>query len=216
MSLNTTACHTHATYQSARRSVTVTHAHRPRRLPGPLLLQLTRQTTRPICQAGDLERRASNLGSYLCRQLIGPGKTVHVSERGSGVTMARVPWSTVRHLVLKEGSGLEPECVEAIRLAIPDGSAQVAEIGFPLAANLLDIYQYRYQSIEAFRVRRYGWSGFFSALTGADGRVGLLAIRCSGWRFTILLNENLDAALACLCRSPSPDEAMKHSKPEGE
>jgi hypothetical protein len=130
--------------------------------------------------------------------------------------MARVPWSTVRHLVLKEGSGLEPECVEAIRLAIPDGSAQVAEIGFPLAANLLDIYQYRYQSIEAFRVRRYGWSGFFSALTGADGRVGLLAIRCSGWRFTILLNENLDAALACLCRSPSPDEAMKHSKPEGE
>jgi hypothetical protein len=68
--------------------------------------------------------------------------------------MALVPWSTVRHLVLREGSGLEPECVEAIRLAIPDGSAQVAEVGFPLAVRLLDIYRYRYQSIEAFRVRR--------------------------------------------------------------
>jgi hypothetical protein len=92
----------------------------------------------------------------------------------------------------------------------------VAEVGFPLAANLLDIYRYRYQSIEAFRVRRNGWSGFFSALKAATGRVGLLAIRYSGWRFTILLNENLDAALACLCRQPSPDEAMKRSEPEGE
>ena len=132
------------------------------------------------------------------------------------MTMALVPWSTVRHLVFKEGSGLEPECVEAIRLAIPDGSAQVAEVGFPLAADLLDIYRYRYQSIEAFRVRRYGWSGFFSALKAATGRAGLLAIKYSDWRFTILLNENLDAALACLCRPSSPDEAMKRSEPEGE
>lgn len=117
------------------------------------------------------------------------------------MTMA-VPWSTVRRLVLEEGSGLEPEYVESIRLAIPDDSIQVAEVGFPMAADLLDIYRYRYQSIEPFRIRRYGWSGFFSALEVASGRVGLLAIRCSGWRFTILLNENLDAAFACLCRPP--------------
>jgi hypothetical protein len=89
---------------------------------------------------------------------------------------------------------------------IPDGSGQEAEVGLALAAELLEIYRYRYQSIEAFRVNRYGWSGFFSALEAATGRVGLLAIRHSGWRFTILLNEKLDAALACLCRQPLPDE----------
>jgi hypothetical protein len=122
------------------------------------------------------------------------------------MTTVRVPWSTVRRLVLEKGSGVEPECVEAVRSVIPDGSGQEAEVGLALAANLLDIYRYRYQSIEAFRVNRYGWSGFFSGLEAATGRVGLLAIRHSGWRFTILLNEKLDAALACLCRPPLPDE----------
>jgi hypothetical protein len=119
------------------------------------------------------------------------------------MAMARMPWSTVKHLVLAEGSRVEPDCVEAVRSIIPDGSAEEAEVGFPLAAELLDIYRYRYQSIEEFRVNRYGWRGFFSALEAAAGRVGLLAIRHSGWRFIILLNENLDAALACLCRPPS-------------
>ena len=122
------------------------------------------------------------------------------------MTTVRVPWSTVRRLVLEKGSGVEPECVEAVRSVIPDGSGQEAEVGLALAANLLDIYRYRYQSIEAFRVNRYGWSGFSSGLEAATGRVGLLAIRHSGWRFTILLNEKLDAALACLCRPPLPDE----------
>ena len=122
------------------------------------------------------------------------------------MTTVRVPWSTVRRLVLEEESEVEPECVVAVRSVIPDGSGQEAEVGLALAAELLDIYRYRYQSIEALRVNRYGWSGFFSALEAATGRVGLLAIRHSGWRFTILLNEKLDAPLACLCRPPLPDE----------
>jgi hypothetical protein len=117
--------------------------------------------------------------------------------------MARVEWSTVKRLMLAEGSHVEPECVKAIRLAIPEGWAEEAEVGFPLAADLLDVYRYRYQSIEEFRVNRYGWRGFFSALETTVGRVGLLTIRCSGWRFIIILNENLDVALACLCRPPS-------------
>jgi hypothetical protein len=112
----------------------------------------------------------------------------------------------VRRLILEKGSGVEPECVAAVRSVIPAGSVQEAEVGLAPAANLLDIYRYRYQSIEAFRVNRYGWSGFFSGLEAATGRVGLLAIRHFGWRFTILLNEKLDVALACLCRPPLPDE----------
>jgi hypothetical protein len=121
------------------------------------------------------------------------------------MTMVRVPWSRVRRLVLGETSKVEPACREAVRSVIPDDSVQEADVGFPLAAELLDIYRYRYryQSIEGFRVNRYGWPGFFSALEAATGRVGLLIVRCSGWRFTILLNEKLDSALACLCRPPS-------------
>lgn len=122
---------------------------------------------------------------------------------------AYMTWTTIKRLVLEEGSQVEPDCAEAVRSVIPDGSAEQAEIGFGLAANLLDIYRYRYQSIEEFRINRYGWHGFFSALEFASGRVGLLIIRCSGWRFTILLNENLDAALACLCRPPSPQPTVE-------
>lgn len=72
----------------------------------------------------------------------------------------------------QKGSGVEPECVEAVRSVVQDGSEQEAEVGLALAAKLLDIYRYRYQSIEAFRVNRYGWSGFFSALEAATGQVG--------------------------------------------
>jgi len=118
------------------------------------------------------------------------------------VTM-HVPWSAVRSLLLEEGSGVESECVAAVRSVIPDDSAREAEVGFPLAADLLGVYRHRYQSVEGFRVNRYGWSGFFSALEAATGRVGLLAIRHSGWRFTILIDERIDTALACLCRPPS-------------
>ena len=124
-------------------------------------------------------------------------------REGPEMTMTRVTWSTVKRLVVAEGSQVEPRCVEAVRSVIPDGSPEEAEVGFPLATELLDIYRYRYQSIEEFRTNRYGWPGFFSALEAAAGRVGLLAISWSGWKFTILLNENLDAALACLCRAPS-------------
>ena len=117
--------------------------------------------------------------------------------------MTRVPWSTMKRLVLAEGSRVEPECAAAVSSAIPDASAQEAEVGLALAASLLDIYRHRYRSIEAFRISRYGWPGFFSALEAAPGRIGLSAIRSSGWRFTILLNDNLDTALACLYRPPS-------------
>jgi hypothetical protein len=124
------------------------------------------------------------------------------------MTMARVPWSRVRRLVLGETSKVGPACVEAVRSIIPDDSLQEADVGFPLAVELLDIYRYRYQSIEAFRVKQYGWPEFFAALEAATGLVGLLAVRCSGWRFTILLDEKLDSALACLYRPPSPDEGQ--------
>lgn len=120
------------------------------------------------------------------------------------MTAAYVAWSAVKHLMLQEGSPVEPECAEAVRAVIPDGSAQQAAVGFPLAADLLDIYRYRYQSIEAFRVNKHGWPRFFLALETATGRVGLLTIRCSDWRFIVLTDENLDAALACLYRPPSP------------
>src|SRR6266550_1384408 len=80
------------------------------------------------------------------------------------MTTAYVTWSTVKRLLLGEKSKIEPECADAIRAVIPDDSARQAEVGFPLAANLLDIYRYRYQSIEEFRVSRHGWPGFFSAL----------------------------------------------------
>src|SRR5689334_13954615 len=108
------------------------------------------------------------------------------------MTMTRVSWSRARHLVLGEASGVEPACRQAVRSVIPDNSGQAADVGWPLAAELLDIYRYRYESIEAFRVNQYGWPGFFSALEVATGRVGLVAIRCSGWRFIILLNEEMD------------------------
>jgi hypothetical protein len=121
----------------------------------------------------------------------------------SGMAMVRVSWSRARCLVLGKSSEVEPACRQPVRAVIPDDSAQETDIGLPLAAELLDIYRYRYESIEAFRVNRYGWPEFFAALETATGRVGLLAIRCSGWRFTILLNEKLDNALACLCRPPS-------------
>jgi hypothetical protein len=77
------------------------------------------------------------------------------------MTTAHVTWSTVKRLMLQQGPQIEPECAEAVKAVIPDGSARHAEVGFPLAASLLDIYQYRYQSIEAFRVSRHGWPGFF-------------------------------------------------------
>jgi hypothetical protein len=93
--------------------------------------------------------------------------------------------------------------MEAVRSVIPDDSTREAEVGFPTAAELLDVYRYRYQNIDAFRTGRYGWNGFFSALDGSHERVGLLGINCSGWRFTIVVNDNMDAALACLCRPPS-------------
>ena len=57
------------------------------------------------------------------------------------MTTTYVAWSTVKRLMLREGSQIEPECAEAVRAVIPDGSAQQAEVGFPLAANLLDIYR---------------------------------------------------------------------------
>jgi hypothetical protein len=76
------------------------------------------------------------------------------------MTTAYVTWSTVKRLVLEEGSQVEPQCAEAGRAVFPDGSTQEAEVGFPLAANLLDIYRYRYQSIEEFRGSRHGWPGF--------------------------------------------------------
>lgn len=91
----------------------------------------------------------------------------------------------------------------AVRSVIPDGSAHQAEVGFPLSIELLGIYRYCYRSIEGLRVSRFGWRGFFLTLESTSGRVGLLAVRCSGWRFTILLDECLDAALACLCGPPS-------------
>jgi hypothetical protein len=121
------------------------------------------------------------------------------------MTTTYVAWSSVKSLVLAEGSRVEPKCKEAVRSAIPDKSTQQAEVGFPMATELLDIYRFRYQSIEGLRTSRYGWRGFFSALETTPGRVGLLAVRCSGWRFTILLNERMDAALACLCGPPSPE-----------
>jgi hypothetical protein len=122
------------------------------------------------------------------------------------MTMTRMTWSTLRRLVLADGSRVEPECVEAVRVAIPDDPAEEVNVGIGPAAELLDVYRYRYQSIEAFRVNNYGWPGFFSALEAATGRIGLLAIRSSGWRFIVLLSEDLDVALACLCRPPSPDK----------
>src|SRR5262249_17049157 len=139
--------------------------------------------------------------------------TVVNLRRRPWMTMTRMPWSTVRRLMLEEGSGVEPECADAVRSVIPDDPTQQADVGRGLAAGLLDIYRCRRQSVEEFRVNRYGWPGFFSALEAAvSGRVGLLAIRHSGWSFIILLNENLDAALACLCRPPSAASSpMSHS-----
>jgi hypothetical protein len=121
------------------------------------------------------------------------------------MTTAYVTWSAVKRLMLQEGSQVEPECAEAVRAVIPDGSARQAEVGFPLAASLLDIYRYRYQSIEAFKVSRHGWPGFFLALETATGRVGLLAIRCSDWRFIVLTDENLHAALPACTGHHLPD-----------
>jgi hypothetical protein len=123
------------------------------------------------------------------------------------MTMARVTWSAVKVMMLEEGSPIEPECMDAIRLVIPDGSAEEADVGFPLAAELLDLYRYRYESIEDFRVNRRGFDGFFAALEAVAGRVGILSLRRSGWSFIILVNENLDAALACLWRPSLPKQS---------
>lgn len=113
-----------------------------------------------------------------------------------------ITWADVRRLVLTGGTRLAPECVEAVRSVIPDDSAREAEVGFPLAAELLGIYQHRYRAIDEFRTNRFGWEGFFSALDSSEGRVGLLGINHLGWRFAIIVTDNMDTALACLCRPP--------------
>jgi hypothetical protein len=92
--------------------------------------------------------------------------------------------------------------LEAVRSAIPDHAISEVEIGFPLAADLLGIYRHRYQSIDEFRESRYGWDIFFSVLENRQGRIGLVGINCAGWRFVILVSEDLKTALACLRRPP--------------
>lgn len=140
----------------------------------------------------------------LLKGTVNGADVTYVSRWGFAMSTGSITWADVRRLVLAKGTRLEPECVEAARSVIPNDSTREAEVGFPLAAELLDVYQYRYQYIDEFRTGRYGWKGFFSALDRNDGRVGLLGINCSGWRFTIVTTDNLDTALACLCRPPSP------------
>jgi hypothetical protein len=119
------------------------------------------------------------------------------------MSLGSMTWADVRRLVLAKGALVNPECAEAVRSVIPEDSTRQVEVGFPAATELLDIYRYRYQHIDEFRTSRYGWKEFFASLDRSEGRVGLLGINWSGWRFTIILSDNLDTVLACLCRPPS-------------
>lgn len=128
---------------------------------------------------------------------------------GDGADMNPLTWGAVRHLVIADESQVDSDCKDAVMSVIPGDSVREVEVGFPLAGDLLNVYRYRYQSIDAFRRNRSGWNGFFSALESCQGRIGLLSIGHSGWRFIILLSEDLDTALACLCRPPTAGDDQK-------
>ena len=123
------------------------------------------------------------------------------------MSMATSTLSTVRRLVLAAHSQVEPACAESVRSAIPEDADREVDVGFPLATEMLGVYRYRYRYIDEFRENRDGWDEFFSALERSQGRIGLLGVNCSGWRFIILLSDDMETALACLCGSPSPSRA---------
>ena len=116
--------------------------------------------------------------------------------------MMTVAVSTVKQLLLDGESRVGLACANVVRSVIPDGLEQEVDVGFPLAFDLLGIYRYRCDGIEGFRESRHGWKTFFSVLETTDGRIGLLAMRYSDWRFTVLVDEDLSKARACLYRPP--------------
>jgi hypothetical protein len=116
--------------------------------------------------------------------------------------MTSIGVSTVRQLLLDGESRLGSTCTDVVRSVIPDGLEREVDVGFPMAFQLLEIYRYRREGIEGFRASKHGWETFFSVLEGTDGRIGLLAIRYSGWRFTVLVDEDLSKACACLYGPP--------------
>jgi hypothetical protein len=78
------------------------------------------------------------------------------------MTMARMTWSAVKDLMLRQGSLVGPECMDAVRTAMPDDSARETDVGFPLASDVLDIY--RYFRGAGGRRRRTSWHPGHQAL----------------------------------------------------
>lgn len=124
--------------------------------------------------------------------------------------MTYLTWAAVRRLVLEDESQVDLDCKDAVRLIIPSDSAQEVEVEFPRAEELLNVYRSRYRSIDQFRTNRSGWDGFFSTLENCQGRIGLLSISHSGWRFILLLDESLNTARACLCRPPVAGDNLEN------
>lgn len=108
----------------------------------------------------------------------------------------------VRGLLLSETSEISTECARVVRSALIEGDPTEVKPTFPVASEVLEVYQYRCDAIDGLKESRFGWDEFFSSLSRASGRVAMLSIMASGWRLLILLDESVQKALACLCRPP--------------
>lgn len=92
------------------------------------------------------------------------------------------------------------EEVDRLVAALTSESDSVVEVTFPPAKEVLDIYRYRYDSIDEVRDSRIGWGLFFSALEDSVGRVGLLSVRASELGAIVLVDETVELVLAALIK----------------
>lgn len=92
------------------------------------------------------------------------------------------------------------EDVDRLVASLASNSDSVVEVTFPPAKEVLDIYRYRYDSLDEDRESRVGWETFFAALEDSDGRVGLLSVRAGELGAIVLVNESMELVLAALIR----------------
>ena len=114
-----------------------------------------------------------------------------------------VPLNRLRGLLLDPRANLSSEVVDAVEAALASDVSGNVLVGFPMAHELVQINRHRCASIEGFEVSRFGWEGFFEALEGRDGVVGLVSIVSNGWRLMAVFDDVVSRALACVCRPPN-------------
>ena len=104
----------------------------------------------------------------------------------------------LRDLLVNPTSLASPDCIETAITALPEQMTGTVEVKVGPAAELLDVYTYRYNSVEGFRDAKTGWDQFLGILRRNTGRIGLAALSAGDQKFIILLDEELRRVLACL------------------